>query len=361
MPAMNDPQRILIVLPTWVGDAVMATPALRAIRQRYRSAEITWLGPSTPRAVLGGLRWADAEVDDVSKEGGWRALRRMGKLLRAGRFDLAVLLSNAFRTALLARLGRARRRVGYDRDSRGWLLTDRVQPIRLPEGPFKPEPMIDYYLRLAGLLGCDISDRRMQLAVSEPCRLLGEQLFHECGVSDDRPVVVLNPGASFGASKLWAPEKFAAVGDALRERCGAQIIVNAAPAERAIAEAVASAMREPPAIDFGRRENTIGLLKAVIARSDLVITGDTGPRHVAAALGASVVTLFGPTDPVWARIDYPGERIIRKELMCSPCQKKTCPLPAGREHHRCMKLIAVDEVVAAATALLQDTTTGARS
>lgn len=360
MPAMAEsPQRILVVLPTWVGDAVMATPALRALRRGFPEAEIVWMGTPVARAVLAGLGWAGDELDDVSKDAGWRGLRRMAKTLRARRFDLAVLLSNAFRTALLCRLGRARRRVGYDRDNRGWLLTDRLAPVRMAEGDFKPVPMIDYYLRLAEHLGCEVGDRRMELTVQPGYQRQAQKLFDEVGLDPSRPVVVLNPGASFGASKLWMPDRFAAVGDALIERHNAQVVINAAPAERAIAESVAEAMQHEPTIDFGRRSNTIGLLKAVIAAGDLLITGDTGPRHIAAALGTRVLTLFGPTDPVWARIDYPGERILRKELLCSPCQKKVCPLPAGGEHHRCMKLISIDEVAASAGEMLAEARAGA--
>jgi heptosyltransferase-2 len=145
------------------------------------------------------------------------------------------------------------------------------------------------------------------------------------------------------------------VADALVDRCGAQILVNAAPnaAERALADSVAHHMRRKPILNLADRDNTLGLLKGLLSRCDLLITNDTGARHIAAAVGAAVVTIFGSTDPVWAKIDYDRERIIRADVPCSPCQKKTCPLPEGPGHHQCMTAVSADTVLEAAGELLK--------
>ncbi len=353
MPAMgSEVQRILVVLPTWVGDAVMATPALRAVRQRFPEAHIAWTGPPAARLVLAGSPWVDEVLPDPSKGGGLRGLLKARRMLRRGRFDLAVMLSNAFRVALLCRLGGIPRRVGYDRDKRGWLLTDRAPVPTAADGSFEPTPAIRYYLDLTECLGCDVVDRTMTLSVEDTFAAEADDLFAQVGIDAHRPVVVVNPGASFGSSKLWQPERFAAVADTLIERRGAQILINVAPKETAIAAAVVGAMRHTPAVDFGKRGNTLGLLKAVIARANLLITGDTGPRHVAAALGTPVVTLFGPTDPDWTTIDFPDERIVRVDVPCAPCQKKLCPLPVGPRHHLCMERITPEMVLVAAEQLL---------
>jgi len=142
------------------------------------------------------------------------------------------------------------------------------------------------------------------------------------------------------------------VADKLRERHGAQIIVSAGPKERAIAAAVGQAMKSPPEISFAERTSSLGLLKALTAASALMITGDTGPRHIAAALGIGVVTVFGPTDPDWTTIDYGGERIVRVQVPCGPCQRKRCRLPQGPSHHQCMRLITPEMVLAAADEVL---------
>ena len=183
-----------------------------------------------------------------------------------------MLLSNAFRVALVCRLGRIRERVGYDRDSRGWLLTDRVPVPREADVSFTITPALDYYLTLAERLGCDVSDRSMELAVEPDAAAEAEALFAAAGIDPSRPVVIINPGASFGSSKLWMPDRFASVANALIDTRGAQIILNAAPSEKAIAKAVADAMTHAPAVNFAERDNTLALLKAITARAALMIT-----------------------------------------------------------------------------------------
>jgi heptosyltransferase-2 len=164
---------------------------------------------------------------------------------------------------------------------------------------------------------------------------------------------MLNPGASFGPSKMWPADRYAALGDALIEKWGAQVIVNAAPAERAVAAAVVAAMKHKLLLHFADRDNSLGLLKGLLSRTDLLVTNDTGARHVGAAMGAAVVTIFGSTDPDWTRLDYPRERLVRTAVECAPCQKKRCRLPAGPTRHRCMTAIPVEMVLAAAEELLQ--------
>ena len=155
--------------------------------------------------------------------------------------------------------------------------------------------------------------------------------------------------------ELWDPERFAAVADALIEGRDAAILINAAPAERQIAADVAAAMCHAPALNFAKRTNTIGLLKALMERCRLLITNDTGARHIAAALGIGVVTLFGSTDPTWAQIDYRLERIVRVDFPCSPCQQPVCPHPAGPAYHQCMAAITPERVLAEAETLLEAT------
>lgn len=353
MPAMEESfSRIIILLPTWVGDAVMATPALSALRRQFDRAHIIWMGNAAAREVLAGLALADDVVDDPSRRRGSPSIWQAGRLVRQGRYDLAVLLPNSFRSAFVCRLAGVPRRLGYARDGRGWLLTDRLAPPRGTDGKLEPTPAISYYLSLAEALGCSTPDRTMTLAVEPAFAKQADQLLEKAGVTSQTPLVVINPGASFGASKLWPVERFAAVADELHERFGAAIAINAGPAETTIAAAMESAMRHRPAINMTRARPSLGLLKAMTARAALMITGDTGPRHMAAALGTAVVTIFGPTDPAWTIINYARERIIRVDLPCSPCQKKVCPL-TGAQMHQCMLQITPDMVLTAAEELLR--------
>ncbi|MCJ7544587.1 MAG: lipopolysaccharide heptosyltransferase II [Phycisphaerae bacterium] len=350
---MPQPRRIIVFLPNWIGDAVMATPALRALRQHFADAHITHLGRPGPLETLRGLDLADEQLADdgrrpVSLGGFWHLTGQ----IRRGHYELGVLLPNSFGSALVARLGGVDCLAGYARDGRGWMLNVPLRPPRDDCGKFLPISAVDYYLALAEHLGARCDSRRMTLAVPPRDAAAAAALLEEAALTDRRPLVMLNPGASFGVSKVWKPDRYAALADALIERRGAGIILNAAPAERTVAEAVAAAMRHPPQLNLARRDNSIGLVKALAARCDLVVTNDTGARHIAAAVGAAVVTLFGSTDPRWSAIDYELERVIRVDVPCSPCQKRLCYQPPGPAYHQCMEAITVERVLPAAEELL---------
>ena len=349
----DDPERIAVFLPNWVGDVVMATPALRALRRRFPESHVTLAGRAPALETLAGTAFGDATVTDPGPAGGpVRGLARFVGGLRGGRHDLAVLLPNSFRAALAARLAGICHIVGYARDRRSWLLSRSLAPPRDEDGGFSPVPAIDYYIRLVALLEATCGCRRMQLAVGPDDARVADEMLREAGVDDARPIVMLNPGASFGVSKMWDPERYAAVGDALTARRGAQIIINAAPAERRIAAMVARVMKAQPLLNFAERGNTLSMLKALVQRSALLITNDTGARHIAAALGVDVVTLFGSTDPRWSEIDYRRERIIRMDVPCSPCQQKFCTQPAGPLYQQCTTAITPEMVLRAAEELL---------
>ncbi len=354
--AAGEPEKILVFLPNWVGDAVMATPVLAALRRHFGSARIAHLGRPAALATVSGCDWADEVLEDRPGQPppGLSFLRLVGRIRRGG-YDLAVLLPNSFRTAAAARLGSVKRIAGYDRDGRGWLLTDKILPPLDETGRLKPVPTIDYYIQLVEMLGLRCDSRSMSLCVSQADDQSARDLLEVAGAgvgAPGRPLVMLNPGASFGPTKMWDLLRYAAVADELISRRGAQIIINAAPAERQIAAQVGQEMRHKPAVNFAERDNTIGLLKGLMRRCSLLITNDTGARHVAAALGIGVVTLFGSTDPAWTRIDYDLERMIRVDLPCSPCQSKTCSQPPGPMYHQCMTAITTEMVMEAAEELL---------
>jgi len=383
-------RNILVFLPNWVGDVVMATPTLRALRGRFADGRITYVGRPAAVETIRGTPWADELLVEDSRNP-LAAAAKMMMALRRARYDLAVLLPNSFRSAMLARLGGTGDVIGYDRDGRGMFLTIKLPPARDENGRFVPTPMIDYYNALATRLGCDDPGWSMQLHVADenesaadalcgmgvpPMRLegvspsqtvdndqhsptgtstTGETPVPRMGgtpVPRYGPLVMLNPGASFGPSKLWPAERFAAVADALVAARGARILINAAPAEQPIARAVAAAMKARPLVNFADRPNSLGLLKALLGRCELLITNDTGARHIAAARGCGIVTVFGSTDPTWARIDYPRERTVRVDVPCGPCQRKICTRPAGAEFHRCMTNISPQAVLAECLAIL---------
>jgi len=308
------PRRLLVVLPSWVGDAVMATPMLRAVRRHLPEAHVTALARPYVRPVVDACPWIDRLLTARPPRPGATTNRRRGTLglaarLRTGRFDTALLLPNSMRSAATTRLAGIPRRIGYARQGRGALLTERLHAPR-SGGSYTPISAVDYYLALAGHLGADISDRRVELFTRSEDDARAQMLLQEAGVVGERPVVLLNPGAATkGDTKLWPAERFAALADRHAEMRGAQVLLNGGPKDRPVLDAVRAAARVP-LIDLPARGNTLRGLKSVTRRCDLVITNDTGGRHIAAGMGAALISLFGPTDPRWAQLDLPRETIL---------------------------------------------------
>ncbi len=343
-PDHQPPQRLLIVAPSWIGDAVMATPTLRALRNLYPDTHITALVRRTTRAILDACPWVDRIVTARPKKSR-PTDRRAGAFSLARRlamrqFDTAILLPNSFRSALLMRVASIPRRVGYDRDGRGFLLTDRLLPPRA-KGRFVPVSAHDYYLGIARYLGAENPDPTMQLFTRPEHDARAAQLLTQAGhdPTANRPLILINPGANYGDAKIWYPDRFAAVADRLTEQHNATLAVTGAPNERPILDAVINAAKHP-ILDLPALGVDLPTLKSVVRLADLMVTNDTGPRHIAAAFNVPVVTVFGPTDPAWTEINFDRERIVRVDVFCGPCQKKKCPLD-----HRCMTRINPDMVL----------------
>jgi heptosyltransferase II len=354
---MAGAERILVVQPSWVGDAVMATPTLRAIRAAFPSAHISYLLRRYVKPLYAGMPWADQFITYRTGKGPsntGKGLFEIAGRLRAAKFDLAILLPNSFKTALLCKMAMIPRVVGYERDGRGFLLTDKLLPVK-HKGKFVPMPLIKTYLGLAHYLGAADRDLRMELFVTETEARDAAEVFSRSGLPSDlcrpasrgaAPLILLNPGAQYGAAKCWRAEYFAELGDRFIGELGATVLISAAPRERAIVDSIKQYMRHAPT-DLSEKGLSLGNLKEIVRRCDLMVTNDTGPRHIAAALDVPVVTLFGPTHPEWTEIYYARERQLAVKVFCGPCQKKVCPLD-----HRCMKRLTPTMVFDASIQLL---------
>ena len=345
------PSRILLILPNWVGDLVLATPSLRVIRERYPDTYMTLLLRGHLEDILSGHHWADEIIRwPATVKGQSRPKRRQGFLgfaaeLREKHYDWAVLLSNSFRAALLARLAGIRCRIGYDRDGRGLLLTDKLLPERY-NGKYVPVPMTRYYNAIARYLGCRTCSDRPELYTTPQEEATVDGLFTAASVSEGQRVVVLNPGSSFGPAKRWLTEGFAEVADRLIEEKNAVVFVACGPKETDTARQVADRMRRLCTV-LDKPVLPLGPTKALIRRAGLLITNDTGPRHFGNAFGVPTITIFGPTHQQWTVTDSPNERAIQVPVDCGPCMKRKCPLD-----HRCMSRVTGDMVMEAARELL---------
>ncbi|MGE4606646.1 MAG: lipopolysaccharide heptosyltransferase II [Myxococcota bacterium] len=338
-------ERILVRMPTWVGDAVMATPCLRALRSAYRGAEITLEGRPVLEGLLSGLRSFDRFAIDPGRGAG--ALLRRARDLREQRFDLAVMLPDSPRSALGPFIARIPQRVGYTRDPlRHLLLTRRLQYVEQQRQRI-PVPSVERYLEITRQLGCEDRGTELELAVSPESSKRVAALLTRHGVSQAQPLLVVTPGAAFGASKMWPTEHFADACDRISSELGLLPVLSPGPGEFETASRIAEQMTER-SINLVDRDATLEDLKALIARSTLLLSNDTGPRHIAVALRRPCVIVMGPTHPIHTALHLEHQRVLRNPVACSPCQLKVCPID-----HRCMTQLEPQRAVSAARELLQ--------
>ncbi|HUU15158.1 MAG TPA: lipopolysaccharide heptosyltransferase II [Terriglobia bacterium] len=342
-----DPQKIMVRATNWIGDAVMSFPALETLRARFPKAEIVVVAKSW----VGELYWHHPAVSRqivYSPEGRHRGPGGFWKLvqtLRAERFDLAILLQNAFHAAWMAWCARIPVRVGYARDGRSSLLTDAIEPPL----PAAYGHQTQYYLQLlfrAGLADKPEAVREIRLAVQETEKAWATRHLIKLGLGGPRFLVGLNPGASFGPAKRWPAQRFAQLADRLIGGLHADVLIFGSREERPLAEEIARAMQHTPTVLAG--DTSLRQLMATLAQCRLVITNDSGPMHLAAALGVPVVAVFGSTDE---RATGPvGSRtwVVNHPVDCSPCGLRECPID-----FRCMNGLTVDDVYMAALMLVR--------
>ena len=320
-------QHPLIIMPSWLGDAVMATPALRLVRRHLPDATITAL----LRPGLDQLMAGTALLDHVhvARATGPLGQARVASLLRKHKHDAALLLPNSFATALTVWLARIPRRVGYARDGRGPLLTHTLHAPKRHDGSWAPIPAVEYYLDAAHAFletasisapqasknpvtcapgfGAPQASRLkaqdpplLELATTDEQERAADELLHRGGVERGTPMAILNPGGN-NPAKRWPPDRFAMLADHLAGEHALTVLINGSPAEAGLVDHIAD-LANSPVVRLPRLAVTIGSLKAVVRRCRIMVTNDTGPRHIAAAFGVPLVSLFGPTDHRWTTI-----------------------------------------------------------
>jgi len=326
---------ILVWLTSPMGDAILCTPALRAIRKRFDSAKITFFASNVVRQIFSPCSFTDAWLEQ-NKSGVFTTAR----MLRGYHFTHAIMFKNSFGAAMTCQLAGIPVRIGYARDGRGIFLTEKLYPPRLPSGAFEPISIVDYYMAVAAKVGADVRDRRIELSFeprdTEKLKAKLPMVFAVKG-----PVVILVPGAAAGPSKRWPAERFAQTADWLAEKYSATVVLSVAPnsEERDIARRIVDISKHKP-INLGDTPVGLGELKALIAVADLVVCNDTGPRHIAIGLKRKVITLVGPNNPAWTNPGYADEVFVKGDAPCTPCDKPVC---RGSSHF-CMEAITVEMV-----------------
>jgi heptosyltransferase-2 len=330
--------KILIRGPNWVGDAVLAIPAMKAVRKHFPQAKITLL----VRPWVAGLFMSVPFIDRVwteSKPSGISDWLRLTRGIRDASFDLALLLPNSFESALVMFLGGVPQRIGYATDARRCMLTRAITPAR------GPRHQVHYYLDLVKVLSADTDQPSIEIQATSVERADARRLLNAEGISQDAPFLALNPGAAYGSAKRWHPERFAKVADVLSSELNLCVAVIGSETERPTAEAIRDCMKMRPAVLTGK--TSLETLIGILAESSLMITNDSGPMHIAAALGVPTVAVFGPTDERVTGPLGPRTRIVKHAVECSPCLLRECPID-----HRCMNGVTVEDICAAARELM---------
>ncbi len=339
--------RILIRGTNWVGDAVMSVPAMREIRRLFPRAHISLLVRPWVRGVYSAAEFID-EVLIYDMNGEHRGIlgrHRLVLSLKPRAFDSAILLQNAFDAAALAWWARIPCRVGYARDARGFLLTHRVTVD--PE--VKKVHQAYYYLGLlSGMrwigqrLWEDPDYRlRIDLGVCDSDRAGARNLLRRHGIEAGEVLIGLNAGASYGGAKRWLPDRFARVAEHLAVSQRARVILLGSKMEEPIALDVAARMATPCLNLVGR--TSLGLLMGVLRECSLLITNDSGPMHLAAALGVPQVAIFGSTSEIATGPVSDVAEVVKNPVDCSPCFLRECPID-----FRCMTGVSVARVIEAA-------------
>jgi heptosyltransferase II len=349
--AVEKPRRILIRGTNWVGDAVMSIPAMREIRRIFPEARISLLVKPWVRDVYSTAEYLD-EILNYDKSGahaGWHGILRLASDLRARHFDMAILLQNAFEAAWIVWLARIPVRIGYARSGRSFLLT---HACKIDPG-LRDLHQVCYYLGLLSSSGLRPpqfwnnpgSVHLPSIGTTDADRTSAKLLLRENGIREGDILVGLNPGASYGGAKRWLPERFAAVADGLADRYRARIIVIGSESDRLAAAETASKMKHTSVVLAGR--TTLGQLMGLLEEFHLFITNDSGPMHLAAALGVPQLAIFGSTSATATGPLHPQSKVIQKPVECNPCFLRECPID-----FRCMKRITVEDVLAEAEAKL---------
>jgi heptosyltransferase-2 len=345
--------KLLIRATNWVGDAIMALPALHAVRKRCPEAQIAILALPYVADIYRGQGIADELIgyDRNGEHAGFRGREKLAAELRAKKFSTALLLQNAFDAAWIAWRAGIPERIGYNRDARGLLLT---KPIAVPRAGEIPRHEKFYYLQLvkrAGWIDAIPDVPEISLLVTEEHARHAEEKLQRFGSQRGAVRIAVGAGAAYGSAKCWPPERFAAAINPLLKARTAEVILFGAPSEAAVSSAIQAGL-DQPALDLtGKTE--IAELPALLSRCTTFVGNDSGAMHVAAAVGLPVVAVFGPTDPHGTAPVTPRCTIVQEKPYCSPCFLRSCPTD-----HRCMTAIAPERVSAQVWQTLAEVTAG---
>ena len=343
-----DFRKIMVRATNWIGDGVMSLAALDALRAQFPAAEIVLVSKPWVSELYHHLPSVNRQIifNPEKEHRGPRGFWKLAAKLRAEGFDAAILLQNAFHAAWMAWCARIPVRIGYARDGRRALLTDAVEPPQ----PAAYGHQSYYYLQLlyrAGLIPERRPVRNPRIALQDAEHEWARRHLARNGLGGQRVLVGINPGAFFGPAKRWLLSRYAQVADRLIGALHADVLIFGSRAERPLAEEIARSMKHTPLVLSG--DTSLRQLMALLAQCRVVISNDSGPMHLAAALGLPVVAIFGSTEERATGPLGPLARVVKRHVACSPCGLRECPIDL-----RCMTNVTVDDVYVAALSIVKE-------
>ena len=327
-------KKILIINVNWLGDIIFSTPFIRAIREAYPDSYIACMAVPRCREILETNSRINELIlfDEDGREKSLIGKMRFVSKLKREKFDIALILHRSFTRAFMTRLAGIKERIGYDTKGRGFLLTKRLKQ------PDQELHKVEYFLKLAEAAGSDISKKSYEFFMTDADRKKADSLLRSSGISANDKFVVLNPGGNWDP-KRWPVDNFSRIGDMLAEKYGVKIVISGQEKDGKLAEEISKKMKHGAVSICGKTK--IRELAAVLEKSELVISGDSGPMHIAVSVGANTVAIFGPTDPgITGPYGGHNYKIIKKEAGCKvPCYDLKC------RDNRCMKTVSADDVM----------------
>ena len=345
--------RILIRATNWVGDAIMALPALQAVRNRFPDAQISILVLSYVADIYRGQGVADELIvyDRNGQHKGIAGKEKLAATLKANKFDTALVLQNAFDAAWIAWRAGIPQRIGYNRDARGFLLTKRITVPVPGEIPAHEKYYYLELLRRAGWIAALPEVPEISLRVTDEQAKQAEEKLQVLGSRRGAVRIAVAAGASYGSAKCWPPKRFAAAINQLVRQRPAEVLLFGTPGEANVSTAIETEL-EHRALDLTGKTG-IAELPALLSRCTVFLGNDSGAMHVAAAVGLPVIAVFGPTDPGGTSPVTPRCTIVQEKPYCSPCFLRRCPTD-----HRCMTAIAPERVSAGMLKILAEVSAG---
>jgi len=324
--------KVVVRAPNWIGDSILALPAIHCLKEGYPDAEIWIAAKGWVKDLFVTFPYVSG-VLALPERGSLKSLHESARELRTLRFDAGLLLTNSFASAYHFWLARIPQRWGYKKDGRQLLLT---KGVKRP-APYETLHQVDYYLRLVAGLGIQPRESHLALPLSKEEIQGAESLLSSCLVDRTKPLVALNPGGYFGSAKRWPPRRYAEAASLFQQKWGAEILIIGSSQEKPLADAISQGLEKQPCVLTGK--TSLRQLAAVLSLADVCVTNDSGPMHMANALGVPTVAVFGPTDPAATRPFQPPSVFIQKKVPCWPCAYRDCPFD-----HRCMLNISAEEV-----------------